>query len=278
MKLLWKKNNLHISSLEECPNEIEVFDGLFWQKGKIVEEINSKVYEIITENGRKVLLGDNHIITTSNGIKLVSNVTTEDSLLFNKNKIMPIYELDKHLQYWQGLLLGLFVMYGEYNISDDNVLGFTLKIPVNVYNNHKVNLKHIKPIQSSLISNNIVQYYNDNSLIEFLQTWTSNNIPCINCIAQSIEFREGLINACINDNLLTSYNQEFLKVFETLLMSLGQNSEKKVLPYTINNIKKYGLYLVNYNWTKIKDIKEVDNRITYTIADTYFTLNNGLII
>ncbi len=273
---LWKDEHIHISpTLKLGPTEY-VYNGI-WKEGIVVKE-DTTSYEITTDNGRKIYLAGDHLLLTNKNVCPVKNLSIEHSLSLNSSEFPAIPSLDKNLSYAQGLIIGLFLLYGEYNINEGNTIGFTLKIPINVYNNVKSNLKKYKPIQSALIDGCIIMYYNDNSLIELLQTWIIKGILNIDSIAQSVQFREGIVDASFTDDKICSYNQDFLDVYETLLVSLGRNTDRKVLPYSINDIKKYGLYLSKNQWTKVKAIEQVDNHIQYTIKYNNFTLSNGIII
>lgn len=274
---IWKNEHIHISPVLELGPIEYVYNGI-WQEGIVVKEEDITSYAITTENGRIIYLAGDHLLITDKNVCPVKNLSIEHSLSLNSSGLPAIPSLDKNLSYVQGLIVGLFLLYGEYNINEGNTLGFTLKIPIGIYNNVKSNLKKYKPIQSALIDGCIIIYYNDNSLIELLQTWIVNGILNIDSIAQSIQFREGIVDASFTHNSICSYNRDFLDVYETLLMSLGKNTDRKLLPYSINGIKKYGLYLYKEQWTKVKAIERVDNHTQYTVKYNNFTLSNGIII
>lgn len=260
-KLLWKDSNgLHITPIEECSKQLEVFNGIKWVVGEIIEE---PAKEVILENGRKVYILN------------FGDLLPGDSLRFNGNVISAIPEFDQNLTYEMGILIGLFALYGEYHTDDDKVIGIVLKMPPEVYNIAKPYLKNYNAVHGSFSNGYLLQYYVDNFFIELTQKWVHNGIIDINCIAQNEKFREGIADIC--GKKITSFSKEFLESIETILMSLGKTTMKKVLPYSINGIRKYGLYLTDSSYVKIKSISE-DIIPYFTIKDTTYLLNNGLML
>jgi hypothetical protein len=264
-KLLWKDSDgLHITPIEECPKQLEVFNGIEWVVGEIIEEPTK---EVVLENGRKAYIGLNHVID--------SKYLSENTLHFNENVISAIPEFDQNLIYEMGILIGLFALYGEYHTDNDKVIGIVLKMPPEVYNTAKPYLKNYNAVHGSFSNGYLLQYYVDNFFIEFTQRWVHNGIIDVNCIAQNEKFREGIADIC--GKKITSFSKEFLESVETILMSLGKITMKKVLPYSINGIHKYGLYLIDSTYVKIKSISE-DTIPYFTVKDTHYVLNYGLIL
>lgn len=77
-------NYLTFGELYAKGNEnYEIFHKGKWAKGKLIKLPNRKMYRVTTENGKEIVVSDNHINVTSHGNKTTEKLTTDDYLLFN---------------------------------------------------------------------------------------------------------------------------------------------------------------------------------------------------
>ena len=339
-KFLWKSSSagVSINSFEDFYNakyvnvkeNYKIFHNGSWIYGKVVRYSKRKMYKITTQNNKEYLMTDNHINVTYDTEKETSQLTTNDYLMFNTKGIEPIKENDEHLTYNQGLLVGLFIgdgTFGNYVCLDNSVHSFMLSLNENKYNKVKEILDSLGDFKLTNIHNNVypVRCY-DKELTTFIAKWTGNEPNKthaenkslnLNCLTQSKEFRQGILDGWYitdggNSNRCYTVSKELVERMETLCTSLGKQTVINISDRTdeaciIRGIaynRNFPLYCLRwfsdansrvrpesgFKWKnnsiywKIKSIEEVeyDKDYVYCVEcknqdEPYFTLPSGLI-
>lgn len=337
-KVLWKDsiNGVHNTTLEylynlkwEDTRNLRIYHNGTWIKGKSVKTNNRPVYKVTTQNNKEFYMTDNHINITYNGEVNTENLTTEDYLMFNTKSLESIKENDEKLTYAQGLLVGLFIgdgTFGNYVCLDNSVHSFHLSLNKEKWEKVSDILRTLGNFKLGTIYNNLYPIYcNNKDLTTFISKWTTNepnnttalnkNLN-INCILQSKEFRQGILDGWYitdggNSNRCYTISKNLVESMEILCTSLGKQCVINISNRTDEDViirgeyfnRNYPLYCLRwyddtnsrcrpesgFKWKnnsiywKVKSIEKID----YTdnaycikcnnIDEPYFTLPNGLI-
>lgn len=268
-KVLWKNsyNGVKCTTLEELYNtknapykdNLRIFHNGSWVRCKSIKLSNRPMYKVTTYNNKEFIMSDNHINVTYNGEKPTSMLIEEDYLMFNTSILNAIPENDEHLIYDQGLLLGLFIGNGIFI----NEHSFQISLNKDKWDNIKYKLSQLGEFVLDSEYNNLYKIKCDSKeLTTFISKWTTNepnntnnvnkNLN-LNCILQSIEFRNGILdgwNLTNEEGYNTGYSESksLIDAMEILCTSLGLQ--------TIIN-----MYDKNYPLYKLKWYKEDNFRI-----------------
>lgn len=338
-KVLWKNSydGVKCTTFEELHNlnwnpykkNLRIFHNGAWISGKSVKLPNKQMFKLTLENNKEFIVSSDHINVTFTGDKKTLDLSTEDYLMFNTKALEPTKENDEHLTYEQGLLVGLFIgdgTLGTYECLDGSVYDFILSLNENKWNTVKNALSKLGDFKLGTIHNNVYPIRcHDKNLVTFISKWTTNE-PCetnacnkrlnINCILQSKEFRQGILDGWYitdggNSNRCYTISKDLVEGMEILCTSLGKQciinisdrtDEQVIIRGEVYN-RNYPLYCLRwydnsnvrvgpeagFKWKnnsiywKIKSIEEVEyNDDIYCIEcknqeEPYFTLPCGLI-
>lgn len=306
-----------------------------WVKGKLIDLPKRSMYKVTTSNNKVIVVSDNHLNPCLRGDVETKKLTTDDYLLFNTRVLNAVPEQDKKLTYEQGYVIGAFLGDGSFGTRTKNgiydinfSLNKTAKLQRSVENFKEV-LKQFNSdanVNISLSSDSelVPVRMSCKSLVEFIQYWTNwkegtlsfNKTLNLECLLQSLEFREGILAGWYdtdggNSNRCYTTSPELAEHMEVLITSLGMNSIINISDRTgevafeengKQYMRKYPLYCVRwYNsknkrsmqdvyiirnnsiYFKIKSIEKVNyNDRIYCFEmenqnEPYFTLPNGLI-
>ena len=338
-KILWKSSTggVQLSTLEELHNlkwepfkkNLRIYHNGSWVKGKTIKLPNRTVYKVVTENNKEYYMTDNHINVTYTGEKVTSQLTVDDYLMYNTKVLQSVKEVDEHLTYEQGLLVGLFIgdgTFGNYVCLDGSVHSFQLSLNEEKWNKVKDILSKLGEFSLGTIYNNVypVKCYSK-ELTSFISKWTTNepnkttalnkNLN-LNCLLQSTEFRQGILDGWYitdggNSNRCYTISKGLVDAMEALCTSLGKQciidisdrTDEAVIIRGEEYNRNYPLYCLRwysdqnarvrpesgFKWKnnsvywKIKSIEEVNyTEDVYCIEcnnadEPYFTLPSGLI-
>lgn len=338
-KVLWKSSydGVHCTTFEELHNlkwtpnkqNLKVYHNGSWVLAKSIKLPNRKMYRIKTQNNKEFVLSDNHINITYRGEVHTSELTEEDYLMFNTKPLEAVKENDEHLTYEQGLLLGMFIgdgSYESYVCEDGSVHNFCLSLNEEKYNKALPYLSKICEVQLSTPYNNVYPVrIHSKELVAFLMRWTGNKPGetyawnkklNINCILQSKEFRQGILDGWYltdggNSNRCYTISKELVEAMEILLTSLGKQCVIDVSDRTDEAVvirgqefsRNYPLYCIRwysdtnarvrpesgFKWknnsiywkiSSIEEIEYTDDIYCFEMKnqdEPYFTLPSGLI-
>lgn len=338
-KVLWKNSydgvkcttfeELHDLKWEPFKKNLRVYHNGSWVAAKTIKLPNRKMYKVKTQNNKEFIMSDNHINLTFRGEVHTSELSTDDYLMFNTKPSEAIKENDEHLTYEQGLLVGMFLGDGSFNnyvCEDGSVHTFSLSLNKEKYEKALPYLSKLCKVQLDTPYNNVYPVrINSKELVAFLMKWTGN-IPGetfaynkklnINCILQSKEFRQGILEGWYltdggNTNRCYTVSKELVDSMEILITSLGKQcvidmSDRTNEPVIVRGEefnRNYPLYCVRwysdtnarvrpesgFKWknnsiywkiTSIEEVNYTDDIYCFEMRnqnEPYFTLPSGLI-
>ena len=267
-----------------------IFHNGFWVKGKIVKIPieNKTMYKIITSNNKEVIITGDHIFPTIEGDKEVRNLTEEDFIIFNKNKLNAVNEQDLKLTYEQGILIGTYLGDGsKYKHKSCESYKIDLSLNEEKYNKLYPLLK--KALKDFSIEEEIKlgTPYNKvypvkikgKKLYEKISYWVKGNYGHekelnLNCLLQSKDFRQGILDGYYitdggNSNRIYTTSPKLAEHIEILLNSLGIQSIIDVSDRTDKKVVTRGkefnigfvLYCIRFYYPKrkMKDVYKTRN-------------------
>ena len=308
-KFLWKASTsgVHCTTFEEFMNlpysntkeNYKVFHNGSWIKGNVIKFPIRKMFKITTYNNKEFIMSDNHINLTWDGEKPTEKLTTEDYLMFNTSVLNPVKEIDEHLSYEQGLLVGMFIgdgTFGNYICEDGSVHDFTLSLNKEKIDKSFPYLTKLGEFKTYEPHNNVyhVRCYSK-ELTTFIARWTGNEPTHTNalnkslnldCLLQSVEFRKGILDGWYltdggNANRCYTISKQLVENMEILCTSLGLQSIINVSDRTDESVvirgqefnRNYPLYCLRWyteanhrcNKTKQQEWKKKNNSIYWKI-------------
>lgn len=338
-KVLWKNSydGVKCTTFEEVHNlkwqpyksNLRIYHNGSWLPAKTVKLSNRKMYKVRTQNNKEFVMSDNHINLTYRGEVITSELSTDDYLMFNTKPLEAIKECDEHLTYEQGLIVGMFIgdgTFGNYVCEDGSVHDIMLSLNEEKYNKALPYLSKLYEIKLYTPHNNVypVRIYSK-ELVAFIMEWTGNkpketyaynkNLN-INCILQSKEFRQGILDGWYltdggNSNRCYTISKNLVESMEILLTSLGKQcvidisdrTEEAVVIRGEEYVRNHPLYCVRwysdtnarirpesgFKWknnsvywkiTSIEEVEYSDDIYCFEMRnqdEPYFTLPSGLL-
>ena len=339
-KVLWKNSHdgvkcttlreLHDLNWEPCKKNLRIYHNGSWVKGKTVKLPMRPLYKVITMNNKEFIMTDNHVNVTYDGEKSTDQLTANDYLMFNTKPLEAIRENDEGLSYEQGLLVGLFIgdgTFGSYVCLDGSVHDFMLSLNESKWEKVKEPLSVLGEFRLRKIHNNVYPVScHSKELTTFLAKWTTNEPRetrafnkklNINCVTQSKEFRQGILDGWYitdggNSNRCYTISKDLVDAMEILCTSLGKQCVINMVDRTDEQVvirgnsynRNYPLYCLRwydgtntrtrpesgFKWKnnsvywKIRSIEPYDDTCdnVYCVQcqnddEPYFTLPSGLI-
>lgn len=299
-------NGVNLMTFEELYNanygdkkrNLTIFHNGSWVKGKVIKLPNREMYKVITSNNKEFILSDNHINVVFDGEKETSELTTNDYLMFNTNKLDCINERDEHLTYEQGFVIGAFLGDGSFGSTLDNGIIYDIHFSQNI-EKYKLTQEMVTIANHQLGENScciLNEVYNNvyplrissKSLGAFIMKWTNwhrgvyayNKELNLNVLEQSYEFRKGILDGWYNtdggnSNRCYTSSAKLAESMEALITSLGMNSIINVSDRTNEEVvirgesfnRNYPLYCVRWydggNKRNVQDIYKWKNNSIY---------------
>lgn len=295
-KVLWKSSTggVHLTTFEELHStkwepekkNLRIFHNGSWVKGKSVKLENRPMYKVVTENNKEFFMTDNHINVTMDGEKTTDKLTTNDYLMFNTTVLNAVPEMDEHLTYEQGFVIGAFLGDGSFGgeikgtIYDVNFSQNAEKYGILKENLNKANKQLGGESNAGLNTpyNNVYPVrISSKNLVAFIMKWTlwergtyaHNKKLNLNCLLQSVDFRKGILDGWYNtdggnSNRCYTTSKGLAEDMEALITSLGLQcvidiSDRTDEPCVIRGIeytRNYPLYCVRwYTPTNVRQVK-----------------------
>ena len=257
-KVLWKSSTLgvNLTTLEELHNlswepakkNLKIFHNGSWVKGKSVKVSSEgkKLFKVVTSNNKEFYMTNDHINMTLDGEKLASDLTTEDLLMFNTQQLNSIPEQDLKLTKEMGYVIGAFLGDGSFGSEiNETIYDVNFSQNENKYEDCLFNLRRClnqikddSEVRLSKIYNNVYPIrVSSVKLVKFIKTWTNwergvhadNKRLNLNCLLQSVEFRQGILEGWYNtdggnSNRCYTTSPGLAEDMEALITSLGLNS------------------------------------------------------
>lgn len=304
-KILWKNSydGVKCTTLEELynlkwkPNKenLTIFHNGSWVKGKPIKLPNREMLRIITYNNKEFIMSDNHINLTWEGEKRADALTTDDYLMFNTSVLNPVKEIDEHLTYEQGLLVGMFIgdgTFGNYVCEDGCVHDFILSLNKEKIDKSFPYLTKLGEFKFHEPHNNVyhVRCYSKD-LTTFIARWTGNEPNHtnalnkslnLNCLLQSVEFRQGILDGWYltdggNTNRCYTVSKQLIESMEILCTSLGLQTTINVSDRTDEPVVIRGQeFNRNYPLYCLKWYSEANHRCNKTKQQEWKKKNNSI--
>lgn len=114
--------NMTIAKLHSLPSStkknLTVFHNGSWVPANTIELPGRKMFSIKTANKKKMVVTDNHLWPTLDGLKRTDELTTDDWLMFNTRTLNAVPEKDRKLTYAQGILIGMYLGDGSIEVKN----------------------------------------------------------------------------------------------------------------------------------------------------------------
>lgn len=280
-------------------DNFKVFHNGSWVDAKVIKLPNRKMFRVVTENNKELVMTDNHINVTLTGEKQTSELTINDYLMFNTETLHAIPELDEHLTYEQGFVVGAFLGDGSFgkeikgSVYEMNFSQNAEKYPLlakmldkcaeqmGIENRHKL----------SAVYNNVypVRMYSK-ELVAFIQRWTCwcrgtyahNKKLNLNVLTQSEEFRRGILDGWYNtdggnSNRCYTTSKELAECMEILITSLGMQSIINVSDRTNEPcVIRETEYTRNYPLYCVRWYQKANHRSNKSVKKSWVRKNNSL--
>ena len=262
------------------------------------------MYKITTSNKKEIIISDNHINPTLRGDIKTENLTTDDYLLFNTNKLDTYPEADQHLTYSQGFAVGAFIGDGSFGSRFPDGTIYDINYSQNK-DKYELCVEMVNKANADLDSNSnrccISKQYNNvypvrissKYLVSFIQKWTNwkegtkyhNKELNMDCLFQSYEFRKGILDGWYNtdggnSNRCYTTSAKLTECMELLITSLGLNSIIDVTDRTDEKVviqgeefnRNYPLYCVR--WYDAKNKRSMKDIFIQKNNSIYFKINS----
>lgn len=233
---------LYNAPYAEYKRNFTVFHNGNWVKGKVIKVPKRPMYKIITANNKELLVTDDHISVTDKGNKKTSDLSTDDYLMFTTKPLNAPKEVDEHLTYEQGFLIGMYLGDGSMSnetANNNNTITVDLSLNKEKYDSSiEILNKAVKQIGSNALVRLGKEYNNvypvtirDNSVALFVRQYV-NGRYCfekslnMDCVLQSVEFRRGILDGYYltdggNSNRIYSTSKVLIENIECLCTTLG---------------------------------------------------------
>lgn len=293
---------IYESKWSDVKKNFSIFHNGSWVKGIPIKLPNRKMYKIKTSNNKEIVVSDNHLNPTICGDIETKDLTTEDYLLFNTNKLDSYPEKDEGLTYSQGFTIGAFLGDGSFGTRINGVI-----YDINFSQNEQKYSKCIEEVNKAnkLVGSNteccLSSVYNNvypvrissKKLVAFIQKWTNwkegttyfNKELNMDCLLQSYEFRKGILDGWYNtdggnSNRCYTTSEKLAKCMEVLITSLGMNSiidisdrtDEKVTIRDKEYNRNYPLYCVR--WYGPKNKRSMENVYKFRNNNIYFKITS----
>lgn len=286
------------SNYNSNKNNLTIFHNGSWVKGVEVELPKREMYEIITANNKKIIVSDNHLNPSLDGDKLTTDLTENDYLLFNNNKLDAIPEKDESLTYEHGYIVGSFIGNGSFGSRRANEQIYEINFSMNKHSYKKImtiidKISNNNSYLSSIYNNVYPVRISDKSLVAFIQKWTNwkegtksySKELNLECLTQSFEFRQGILQGWYdtdggNSNRCYTTSSKLAEHMEVLITSLGMNSiidvfdrtNEKVVIRECDYNRNYPLYCVR--WYESKNKRSMANVFVLKNNSIYFKIKS----
>ena len=235
---------LYEAPYSETKRNFTIFHNGAWVKGKLIRLPKRPMYKVVTANHKEVIVTDNHINPTLRGDIPTDGLTTDDYLLFNNCELNRVNEVDKHLTYEQGFLIGMYLGDGSMDHEECDAFSTSVNLSLNkdkyvdsiaIINNARKQLGEVKEFKLHTQYNNVYPLnIISNTIANFIRQFVSGKYCFekrlnLDCLLQSYDFRKGILDGYYmtdggNSNRIYSSSYGLIEDIEVLLTSLGLQS------------------------------------------------------
>lgn len=286
---------IYESPWNETKRNFTIFHNGLWVQGKPIRLDKRDLFKVTTVNNKEILVTDNHLNVTLRGDIRTSDLTTDDYLMFNTVPLNQVKEVDRHLTYAQGFLIGMYAGDGSmYDEESNYTTTVNLSLNEQKYNDCLIFMemacKDIDPSAKVHLGKSYNNVYpvtiRNKNVAMFIRQFISGKYCFekelnMDCLLQSAEFRRGLLAGYYatdggNSNRIYTTSQKMADCLEVLITSLGMQSiinisdrtgDGEVVIRSQSFNRNYPLYCVRWyepcNRAKMKDIYVKKNNSIY---------------
>ena len=221
-----------------------IFHDGSWTRGKLVRLPKKEMFRVRTSNNKEILVTCDHINPTLRGDVRTDRLREGDYLLFNTSQLDVVSEVDKHLTYEHGLLIGMYIGDGSMHRKEESNSTTTVSLSLNK-EKYESSIKSITSACKSIDSSATVKLnkpYNNvypvvirnDAVANFIRSFVSGNYCFekslnMDCLLQSADFRRGILDGYYltdggNSNRIYTTSRDMVGCMEALITSLGMNS------------------------------------------------------
>ncbi|MCI9360664.1 MAG: hypothetical protein HFG65_06800 [Hungatella sp.] len=284
---------LYNSKYNDTKRNFTIFHNGSWVPGKLVKLPKREMYKVTTENKKELYVTDNHILPTIKGDKKVSDITTDDYIMFNCRELNTYPEKDNNLSYEHGFLIGMYLGDGSIYTRETYSPVINLSLNEEKYNFSKDIIKTVVEKMDKEATFTLQTPYNNvypvtirsKKINDFIRNFVYGKYCYekelnLNCLLQSLEFRKGILNGYYltdggNSNRIYTTSSKLVEQMECLITSLGLNSVIDVVDRTDEKVvirekeydRNYPLYCIRWynpmNKRSASNIFKVVNNCEY---------------
>lgn len=272
----------------------KVFHNGSWVKAKCIRLDGRREYKVTTANGKSFVATDNHVNVTLGGEKPTEDLTTDDYIAFNTRELDAVKEVEHHLTYEQGFLLGLYAGDGsqgrgefqdnrgcnnitlslnESNYADIETVGRAIcQIDGNDVNIRTTTLG--KLVTVSFCSRPVYDF-----IFTYLHGTHANTKEFdMSILSESKSFRRGIIDGWYasdggNNNRIYSVSRKLIETGDAIFTSLGMNTTIDVVDRTGEIEIKGETFNRNFPLWCIRWYESTNRRV---LKDVYVVKNNTM--
>lgn len=273
---------LYESPYRETKRNFRVFHNGNWVGGKTIKLPARDMYKVVTANNKELIITDNHLTPTLDGLKTTEKLTTEDYIMFSTKELNPVNEVDDELTYEQGYLIGMYLGDGSM-CGEESDSTTTINLSLNKEKYEK-SLNILKAACGDGVTIRLGKEYNnvypvtirDNSVYEFIRRFVSGKYSFekslnMDCLLQSVGFRKGIVDGLYltdggNSNRIYTTSKTLIDNLEALFTSLGKSTVINVSDRTGESIvvirgqtfnRNYPVYCIRWYETYKRHQKDI---------------------
>ena len=230
--------DLYYAPYNSFKRNFTIFHNGSWVKGKPIKVKANKLYRVRTANNKEILVTADHINPTQRGDVQTCNLTTDDYLMFSTRPLNAVHEVDFHLTYEQGFLIGMYAGDGsmyQSNPEYETVINLSLNKFKYEYSesilDKALEIFMTEPYLGKEVNNVYPVRIISNDAAAFIRYYVDGNYSFekrlnLNCLLQSAEFRRGILDGYYltdggNSNRIYTASPAMAECLEVLCTSLG---------------------------------------------------------
>ena len=235
---------LYDSSYNECKKNFTIYHNGCWVQGKVIRLPKREMYKVVTSNHKEIYVTDNHINTTYRGDVQTKDLTIDDYLMFSNVALHSVKEVDEHLTYEQGFLIGMYL--GDGSMAHEEHKTYSTQVDLSLNEEkYRASMRILNDVCSQMnipnrfelkkIYNNVYPVRIRNNVVaNFIRKFVSGKYCFekrlnMDCLLQSYDFRKGILDGYYltdggNSNRIYTSSEKLVYDIEALITSLGLQS------------------------------------------------------
>ena len=235
---------LYNSSYNECKKNFTIYHNGCWVQGKVIRLPKREMYKVVTSNHKEIYVTDNHINATYRGDVQTKDLTIDDYLMFSNVALHSVKEVDEHLTYEQGFLIGMYL--GDGSMADEEHKTYSTQVDLSLNEEkYRASMRILNDVCSQMnipnrfelkkIYNNVYPVRIRNNVVaNFIRKFVSGKYCFekrlnMDCLLQSYDFRKGILDGYYltdggNSNRIYTSSEKLVYDIEALITSLGLQS------------------------------------------------------